>query len=121
MILKGLPETYKPFAIHTTQSSEEITQFKSNLRSYEETEKYDNNPKSDNVMKVDVSSITCYRYGEHGHVARHCRQKGVPKWCSNHSSSTHSDQICRRKPEHKDGAQQSAERDDHEEEQTFVF
>ena len=32
MILKGLPESYKPFAIHTTQSSEELTfiQFKVN-------------------------------------------------------------------------------------------
>ena len=33
MILKGLPESYKPFAIHTTQSSEELTytKFKSKL------------------------------------------------------------------------------------------
>lgn len=104
MILKGLPETHKPFAIYTTQSSEEITftQFKSNLQSYEETEKYDNNPKSDNMMKVDVPSITCYRCGQQGHVVRDRWQKGEPKWCSYYSSSTHSD------------AQQSAKkRDDH--------
>lgn len=33
MILKGLPEGYKPFAIYTAQSKEDITftQFKSNL------------------------------------------------------------------------------------------
>ena len=62
MILKGLPESYKPFAIPTTQSSEEFTftKFKRNVRSYEETEMFNNKPKSDNVMKVDISMVTCY-------------------------------------------------------------
>ena len=52
MILKGLPESYKPFKIHVTQSSEVLTftHFKGRLRSYEETEKFDNKTKSDNVM-----------------------------------------------------------------------
>ena len=70
MILKGLPESYKPFAIHTTQSSEELTfiQFKSKLRSYEETEKLDTKAKSDNVMKADMSSIVCYGCGNRGHM-----------------------------------------------------
>ncbi len=121
MILKGLPDSYKPFAIHTTQSSEELTftQFKSKLRSYEETEKFDDKPKSDNVMKVDIASVTCYGCGNRGHIVRDCHQKGVPKWCSYHRSSTHSDQTCRRR---KDEAKQAAEKqEEHEEEQTFVF
>lgn len=58
MILKGLPESYKPFAIHTTQSTEELTfaQFKSRLWSYDETEKFDTKTRSDNVMKPQSHS-----------------------------------------------------------------
>lgn len=71
MILKGLPESYKPFVVYTTQSSQEMTfmQFKSKLRRYEETEKFETKIKSDNVMKVDVSSVTCYGCGKRGHFA----------------------------------------------------
>ena len=70
MILKGLPESYKPFAIHMTQSSEELMfiQFKSKLRSYEGTEKFDTKTKSDNEMKADMSSIVCYGCGNRGHM-----------------------------------------------------
>ena len=59
MILKGFLESYKPFTIHMTQSSETLTfvQFKIKLLSYEETEKFNTIVKSDNVMKADMSSI----------------------------------------------------------------
>lgn len=74
-------------------------------------------------MKVDIASVTCYGCGNRGHIVRDCRQKGVPKWCSYHRSSTHSDQTCRRRKDgHKDEAKQAAEKqEEHEEEQTFVF
>lgn len=124
MILKGLPESYKPFVVHTTQSSQEMTfmQFKSKLRSNEETEKFETKIKSDNVMKVDVSSVTCYGCGKRVHFARDCRQKAAAKWCSYHKSSTHSDETCRKKNMHKDDAKQSAEKQEgHDEEQTYVF
>lgn len=124
MILKGLPEPYKPFAIHTTQSSEELTfiQFKSKLRSYEETEKFDTKTKSDNVMKADMSSIICCGCGNRGHMAKECRQRGVSKWCNYHRSTTHSDETCRRKTKHKDDAKQTTDgQKDQKEEQTFVF
>ncbi|KAL6471867.1 hypothetical protein MHYP_G00205170 [Metynnis hypsauchen] len=73
MILKGLPESYKPFAIHIAQSSEQITftQFKSKLRSYEETEKFDSKTKADNVMKVDISTVTCYGCGNRENIKKH--------------------------------------------------
>ncbi|XP_076741663.1 uncharacterized protein LOC143419316 [Maylandia zebra] len=124
MILKGLPETYKPFAIHTTQSSEDLTftQFKSNLRSYEETEKFDNKVKVDNVMKVDLTSITCHGCGNKGHFVKDCRQKGTPKWCNYHRSSTHSDETCRRKTKYRDDAKLTVVKlEGKKEEQTFVF
>lgn len=124
MILKGLPEAYKPFTIHTTQSSEDLTftQFKSNLRSYEETEKFDNKIKSDNVMKVDLNSVTCYGCKNRGHVVKDCYQRGTPKWCTYHRSSTHSDETCRRRNKYKDDAKQTMEKqEDQQEEQTFVF
>lgn len=114
MILKGLPEYYKPFAIYIARSTEQITftQFKSKLRSYEETEKFDCKPKADNVMKVDISTVTCYGCGNRGHVARDCKPKSASKWCNYHKSSTHSDETCRRREKFKDIAKQTAERHD---------
>ena len=56
MILKGLPDSYKPFVVHITQSTSEITfaMFKSQLKSYEETEKFNCKPKTDQVMKLSL-------------------------------------------------------------------
>ncbi len=78
MILKGLPEAYKPFVVHVTQSTNEITfaMFKSQLKSFEETEKFNCKPKIDQVMKTDspsispLNSLTCYGCGRKGHVIR---------------------------------------------------
>lgn len=125
MILKGLPESYKLFTVYTTQSSDTITftQFKAKLRSYEETEKFDTKAtKSDNVMKVGMSSVICYEYGNRGHIARDCHQRRATKWCNYYRSSTHSDETCQRRAKHKDDTEQTAERKDgNEEVQTFVF
>ena len=53
MILKGLPESYGPFAVHVTQSdvNTSFAEFKTKLRRYEATEKMRTTGSDDNVMK----------------------------------------------------------------------
>ncbi|KAI4888112.1 hypothetical protein NFI96_008428, partial [Prochilodus magdalenae] len=90
MVVKGLPESYKPFVVHVTQTNEVVTfgEFKSKLRSYESTEKYGRGDVTeDNVMrtsgatkargrgrgkKVDLADMECYACGKRGHMARAC-------------------------------------------------
>ncbi len=56
MVLKGLPETFKQFAIHITQTDDTITfaEFKTKLRSYEDIEKMRDPGVEDNVMAVQT-------------------------------------------------------------------
>ena len=54
MVVKGLPDSYKPFVVHITQTNDIVTfsEFKTKRRSYESTEKYgksDGNVEEDNV------------------------------------------------------------------------
>ena len=98
MILKGLPDSYKPFAIHITQSAGErsFTEFKSQLKSFEETEKFNAKSKADQVMKaVSPSTPTCYGCGRKGQLIKECWEKREPsKWCSYHKSTNHMDSEC---------------------------
>ena len=92
MIVKGLPDSYKPFVVHITQTNYIVTfgEFKTKLRSYESTEKYgksDVNVEEDNVMKtsgvmrsrgrgrgkkMNLADVECYTCGKKGHMARTC-------------------------------------------------
>ncbi len=127
MILKGLPDTYKPFAIHVTQSASEITfaHFKSMLRSFEETEKFHAKPIVEQIMKAEaplLQTVTCYGCGKTGHLVRDCPGKSVKtsKWCSYLKSTTHTDSTCKSQQKNKDQAKQVSEKvkDNKEEELT---
>lgn len=92
MVVKGLPDSYKPFVVHITQTNDVVTfsEFKTKLRSYESTEKYrksDANAEEDNVMKMsgttrwrgrgrgkkmDLADVECYACGKKGHMVRIC-------------------------------------------------
>ena len=127
MVLKGLPESFKPFAIHVAHTDDKITfaEFKTKLRSFEETEKIKAAESSDSVMKTqgktgrrpaktsargwnkDDTEVVCFKCGTKGHRAKGCRQK---TWCSLCRSDTHKDATCRRKDkDKKDGVSKASE------------
>lgn len=117
MVLKGLPESFKPFAIYITQIDDTIAfaDFKTKLRSYDDTEKMCATVAEDNVMTVraraarptragpgerfdgaeqpTAADVVCYRWcGLKGHIARTCQRK---LWCNHCRSTTHRDATCR--------------------------
>lgn len=70
MVLKGLPGSFKPFAIHVTHDKDDMTfaEFKTKLRSFEDTEKSSASECSDNVMKTGVRTGR-----EHTRSSAQCR------------------------------------------------
>lgn len=139
MVLKGLHESFKPFAIHITQRDEAISfaEFKTKLRSYEDTEKMRAAATGDNVMKVRMqqqrgrpdsvgdrgaeraaADLACFKCGPKGHLARACQRK---LWCSHCRSTTHRDTTCRRKQrrDRDDARHISGETEDRDKEYAF--
>ena len=117
MILKGLPESFKPFAIHVENNEDNLkfAEFKTKLRSFEDIEKFTTAESSDNEMKTvartgrrpaksnaqnsvsdddNDTDIMCFKCGIKGHQARAC---GLKTWCSHCKRDTHSDVTCRLK------------------------
>lgn len=127
MVLGGLPDMFKPLAVHVTQNEDQVTfkDFKKRLRIYEEAEKMKTAESTDNVMKTHIKhnkqnmnkhfdnkrhedvSVTCYRCGIKGHKARQCTRK---VWCSYCRSNTHKESLCKKKGE-QDGARKVAEKE----------
>ncbi|XP_061738348.1 uncharacterized protein LOC133539959 [Nerophis ophidion] len=116
MILGGLPDAYKPLAVHVTQNEDNVTftDFKRRLRIYEESEKISTAEPTDNVMKMFTKQdrniqktytsstqsrsgdedLTCFKCGLKGHRARNCIRK---VWCNFCKSNTHQETICKKK------------------------
>ena len=134
MVLKGLPEEYKPFVVVVTQSDKEqkFSEFKVALRILEDTERTSVTTGSHSVMKTECKKesqweIVCYQCDHPGHIARFCKSnnKNRPgQWCNTRHSSSHSDRACRRKGKNKtDKVKQAAETledSDKEEDREFI-
>ena len=80
MVLKGLPSIFNPFSIYVTHSSKVLTfsEFQTQLRSFEDTDKYHQNSNDDNVMKSTNSfskisnEVSCFKCNGKGHIAEIC-------------------------------------------------
>ena len=135
MVLKGLPEEYKPFVVVVTQSDKEqkFSEFKVALRSFEDTERTSVTTGSHSVMKTEYkkesqSEIVCYQCDNPGHIARFCKSNNKNRrgqWCNTCHSSSHSDRACRRKGKNKTDkvkqASETLEDSDKEAEHSFAF
>ena len=115
MLLKGLPEQFTAFSTVIMQKEQEPTflEFKSLLRSYEESQKCraTHTGNSDNVLKVKLglketpegkgrysnsSPVTCYTCRKPGHKSYECTlKKANGKWCKECRSTTHNFNECR--------------------------
>ncbi len=92
MVLGGLPDMFKPLAVHVTQNEDAVTftDFKRRLRIYEEAKNVKTAESTDSVMKTHIKhnkqnmnttfnnkrledvTVTCYKCGIKGHKARQC-------------------------------------------------
>ena len=103
MILKGLPSTYKPFVVFTTQSSKVQTfqEFKVAIRNFEENEKATLSNQFDSILKINLRNptyrnysmrednrnypmreenfkrITCFTCGKQGHKSSDCHTNEI--------------------------------------------
>jgi len=101
MVLKGLPEEYKPFVVVVTQSDKEqkFSEFKVALRSFEDTERTSVTTESHSVMKTEYKKesqleIVCYQCGHPGHIARFCKSNNKNRrgqWCKHLTVTEHVD------------------------------
>ena len=124
MILKGLPDEYKPFFAVTTQSDtvQNFKKFKQALRNFEDTEqsRSEKAERGANVVlktKVGQSKIICYSCHTPGHKSSECKHRAL-KWCNYCKSSTHNDKVCRRQ---KDKAKLAASKGTEDNQHSYAF
>ena len=82
-----------------------FSEFTTQLRSFEDTDKYHQNSNEDNVMKLTNSfskmsnEVSCLKCNRKGHVAKICQNnfKKNKKWCNYCKRQTHVRESCRYK------------------------
>ena len=106
MILKGLPASFSAFAtvINQKDDDQRFIDFKTSLRSFEESEncRAAHTTENENVLKVmskESKGIKCFSCGKMGHKSSQCYNKSNSKnmWCNICKSKSHDYKNCRKK------------------------
>lgn len=106
MVMRGLPEKYKPFTLLVTHGSADMTlaEFKTKLRNFEASD--DSDPvveePGERVLRAQAAprkrtgpaEMVCWRCGEKVHRRDECTEK---VWCSLCKSRGHTDKVCNKK------------------------
>ena len=100
MLLKGLPESFKPFVVVHTQLDKvkTLAEFKSSLHNYASTEAMRTQREMSTAMfaQSKPSPIKCVACGKMGHAAKKCRSKDKIK-CAFCGKPGHVEAVCRNK------------------------
>ena len=118
MVLKGLPDNFKPFTTVITQRENPLNfaEFKVALRNFEDQEKVHDSESDSSVLNVQTKWYkqngngvqknysgatggvkfqgTCHSCGIKGHKSYECRKNN--RWCDHCRNSTHDTKFCRR-------------------------
>ena len=128
MVLKGLPSSFKTFSAIVVQRDKEMTfaEFKTALRSYEESEKSRSSDTGDNVMLFKNNGRfegTCFKCGKKGHKKSDCWSKSgkTGKWCNICKSKTHETKECRMNSGGRESAKKAEEKGFKEHSFTFTL
>ena len=128
MVLKGLPSSFKTFSAIVVQRDKEMTfaEFKTALRSYEESERSRNSDTGDNVMLFKINGKfegTCFKCGKKGHKKSDCWSKSgkTGKWCNICNSKTHETKECRTNSGGRESAKKAEEKGFKEHSFTFTL
>ena len=111
MVLTGLPDSYQSFVAVVTQREKKQTfvEFKTSLRSFEETERSRSSTSEDSIFKPvqgraphhssnpgeAAKGPICYNCQLVGHIAKDCKKTKKKLWCSICRKNNHTDKTCR--------------------------
>lgn len=138
MVLKGLPDNYQSFVAVVTQSEKKQTfiEFKTSLRSFEETEKSRSSSSEDSVLKSVQGQASrhsdrpgeaargpiCWNCQRVGHISKDCKKPKKKLWCSICHKANHTDKTCRRNKKPSDKINEVGDSyDENGDEHSFAF